>query len=119
MHRSVWQLYGELFRLMRGHRWGVAVALATLTVGTLLRLIPPAATKVVIDYVLLARPLPDRIPSWAPIPASSLGKLGAVVAVVFAVSILGAMLGVWGRWRATVVAKQLQVRVRRRVFEHA
>ncbi|QDV33891.1 Lipid A export ATP-binding/permease protein MsbA [Tautonia plasticadhaerens] len=112
-------LYGELFRLMRGHRRGVAIALATLTVGTLLRLIPPAATKVVIDYVLLDRPLPDRIPAWAPIPSSSVGKLGAVVAVVFAVSVIGALLGVWGRWRATVVSKQLQVRVRRRVFEHA
>ncbi|RUL86970.1 ABC transporter ATP-binding protein [Tautonia sociabilis] len=104
---------------MRGHRGAVAFALGTLTIGTLLRLIPPAATKVVIDYVLLARPLPESVPGWVPIPSSSLGKLAGVVAVVFGVSVLGALLGVWGRWRATVVAKQLQVRVRRRVFEHA
>ena len=118
-HRSVFELYGELYRLMRGHRGAVAVALATLTVGTLLRLIPPAATKVVIDYVLLDRPLPDHLPGWLPIPGSAVGKLVGVVAVVFLVSVIGSLLGVWGRWRATVVSKQLQVRVRRRVFEHA
>lgn len=118
-NRSIFELYHALFDLMKGHRGMLALTLATLTISTSLRLIPPAATKVVIDYVLLDRPLPNAVPSWLPMPPSSLGMLTAVVVVVFAVSIVGALLGLWGRWRATVLTKQIQVKVRRRVFEHA
>ena len=42
--------------LLDGYRGMLAVALAALTVATLLKLIPPAATKVAIDYVLLKNP---------------------------------------------------------------
>ncbi|WP_152053513.1 ABC transporter ATP-binding protein [Tautonia marina] len=118
-NRSIFELYRALFALMKGHRGMLALTLATLTISTSLRLIPPAATKVVIDYVLLKRPLPEQVPSWLPMPPSGLGMLTAVVVVVFAVSIVGALLGLWGRWRATVLTKQIQVKVRRRVFEHA
>ncbi|WP_235963822.1 ABC transporter ATP-binding protein [Tautonia rosea] len=118
-NRSIFELYQALFALMKGHRLMLALTLATLTISTSLRLIPPAATKVVIDYVLLDRPLPEAVPSWLPVPPSGLGMLTAVVVVVFAVSIVGALLGLWGRWRATVLTKQIQVKVRRRVFEHA
>jgi ATP-binding cassette subfamily B protein/subfamily B ATP-binding cassette protein MsbA len=118
-NRSIFELYRALYALMRGHRGMLALTLATLTISTSLRLIPPAATKVVIDYVLLKRPLPEQVPSWLPMPSSGLGMLTAVVVVVFAVSIAGALLGLWGRWRATVLTKQIQVKVRRRVFEHA
>ena len=58
-HRSVWALYGALYGLMRGHRGRMAGVLVGLTIGTLIKLIPPASTKVVIDYVLLDRPLPS------------------------------------------------------------
>ena len=118
-HRSVWALYGALYGLMRGHRGRMAGVLVGLTIGTLIKLIPPASTKVVIDYVLLDRPLPSGIPSWLPVPTAPGNRLIAVVAVVFGVSLIGTALGVWGRWQATRVAKQLQVRVRRLVFEHA
>ena len=118
-HRSLFELYRHLYALMRGHRFAVATALATLTVSTLLRLIPPAATKVVIDYVLLDRPLPDHIPTWMPIP--TIGDRPACRRGRGRVRRLdpGHDPGGLGRWTATVVAKQLQVRVRRNVFEHA
>ena len=38
------------------------MALLGLSLATLLKLIPPAATKAAIDYVLLARPLPPSCP---------------------------------------------------------
>jgi ATP-binding cassette subfamily B protein/subfamily B ATP-binding cassette protein MsbA len=38
---------------------------------------------------------------------------------VLAVAVLGAGIGLWGRWRATLASKRVQVAVRRRVFEHA
>src|SRR5207249_7733216 len=82
-------------------------------------LIPPAATKLVIDHVLLGRPLPPGLSSWLPMPADPKARLGVLVVVVLAVAALGTALGLWGRWRATLATKRVQVAVRRRVFEHA
>ena len=42
-----------------------------------------------------------------------------LVAAVLAVSTVGLVIGLWGRWRATLASKRVQVAVRRRVFEHA
>ena len=43
-----------------GHRVTLALALAGLSIATVMKLIPPAATKAVIDYVVMARPLPEQ-----------------------------------------------------------
>ncbi len=118
-HRSIFILYRELIQLLKGHRKILVAALVGLTIATIIGLIPPAATKIVIDYVLLERPLPDSVPSWLPIPTSSSGRLGAVVILLFVSSTTGMVIAVWSRWRATRIAKQLQVKVRRQVFEHA
>jgi ATP-binding cassette subfamily B protein len=122
-HRSLGRLYRELGELLRGQRLSIAFALALLSFTTTLKLVPPAATKLVIDNVLLARPLtlPGRLETWIP---ASLGRhprtlLVVLVVVVLVVSALGTVVGLWGRWRATLASKRLQVAVRRRVFEHA
>ncbi|SIN73407.1 ATP-binding cassette, subfamily B/ATP-binding cassette, subfamily B, MsbA [Singulisphaera sp. GP187] len=118
-HRSLPRLYRELYALLEGQRRAVAVALATLSIATLLRLVPPAATKLVIDYVLLAKPLPASLPSWLPIPPAPKDRLIALVTGVFVVSVVSTACGLWGRWRATLASKRIQVKVRRQVFEHA
>ena len=89
--------------------------------ATLLKLIPPAATKAVIDYVILAHPLPARIVAWSPIaiPESPKARLAALVGLVFVVSVLGKLLGLSSRWLATRMTKRVQVAVRRKVYEHA
>jgi ATP-binding cassette subfamily B protein/subfamily B ATP-binding cassette protein MsbA len=117
--RSLARLYRELNRALRGNRAAIAAALAIGSVVTLLKLIPPAATKFVIDNVLLGRPLPAGLPSWVPAPAEPRARLILVVVVVFLVSILGTAIGLWGRWLATLASKRVQVSMRRRVFEHA
>ena len=118
-HRTIGRLYRELYRIVRGHRTSIFVALATLSMATSLKLIPPAATKLVIDHVLLAKALPPNLPNWLPIPSSARGKLFALVGVVFAVSVVGTAVGLWSRWLATRASKRVQVAMRRRVFEHA
>lgn len=118
-HRSLGRLYRELIRLTAGRRLTIAVALATLTVATVLRLLPPAATKLVIDNVLLGRSIPPWVPGWVPVPARPEGRLALLVAAVLAVSVVGSAVGLWSRWLATRTAKRVQVRTRRRVFEHA
>ena len=105
--------------LLKGHRLTIAAALATLSVATLLRFLPPAATKLLIDNVLLGKAPPGWLPGWVPVPSRPERRLLLLAAVVLAVSAVGTAVGLWGRWLATRTAKRLQVLVRRRVFEHA
>jgi ATP-binding cassette subfamily B protein/subfamily B ATP-binding cassette protein MsbA len=120
-HRSLPRLYRELYGLLTGYRAALALAIAALTVATLLKLIPPVATKAAIDYVLLSKPLPDWLTSHSPvtIPESRRVQLGMLVAIVFAVSVLGKFLGLSSRWQATRITKRVQVVVRRKVYDHA
>jgi ATP-binding cassette, subfamily B, bacterial len=120
-HRSLGQLYRELYRLLIGHRRTLALALLGLSLGTLLKLIPPAATKAAIDYVMLGRPVPESLSAWSPvpIPESPRVRLVALVAIVMAVSVLGKFLGLSSRWQCTRTTKHVQVEVRRKVYEHA
>ncbi len=120
-HRSLPVLYRELYRVLKGHRRTIGLALLGLSLATLLKLVPPAATKLVIDYVLLGRPLPAaflaRCP--VPIPDSPRLRLPLLVALVSLITIAGTMVGLWSRWLATLATKRVQVSVRRRVYEHA
>jgi ATP-binding cassette subfamily B protein/subfamily B ATP-binding cassette protein MsbA len=113
------RLYLELYRLLEGHRATMAAALAAASVATLLRLVPPAATKVVIDYVLAGRPLPRSLSSWLPIPENPGARLVAVVVLVWLVSVVALAVGLLGRRLATQTTKRVQAKVRRLVFEHA
>jgi ATP-binding cassette subfamily B protein len=120
-HRSLARLYRELYRLLIGYRLTIALALLGALMATLLKLIPPAATKAVIDYVILAHPLPAAVVSWSPfaVPDSQKARLVALVALVFVVSVLGKILGLSSRWQTTRTTKRVQVAVRRKVYEHA
>ena len=62
--RSALELIAGFAKLLRGHRVSVAFSLVTLTVATLLALVPPAATKFVVDNVLGGKPLPAAVPAW-------------------------------------------------------
>jgi ATP-binding cassette subfamily B protein/subfamily B ATP-binding cassette protein MsbA len=120
-HRSLPRLYRELYGLLAGYRAALAVAIAALTVATLLKLIPPAATKAAIDYVLLSKPMPEWVTSHSPvpIPESPRARLMILVAIVFAVSVLGKFLGLSSRWHATRTTKHVQVAIRKKVYDHA
>ncbi len=104
---------------MRGQRKPVVFALTTLTIATLLRLIPPAGTKFAIDYVFTTEsPLPAWLArySWA---QDRLHLLLAIAAAVIVVTFIATLIHLWGRWHATQAMNYLQVSLRRRVFEHA
>ena len=120
-HRSLPRLYHELYRLLIGYRLTIVLALVAASMATLLKLIPPAATKAVIDYVILAHPLPAGFAAWSPVPlpVSPKARLVALVVFVLLVSVLGKLLGLSSRWQATRVTKRVQVAVRRKVYEHA
>ncbi len=115
--RSTRELVTAFFQLLRGHRRAIALALGTLTVATVLALIPPAATKFVVDYVLGDRPIPSSVPQW--IPHDPWPLLVAIVVGVMVISLVKTALHIWGRWHATRVTKLLQMSVRKRVFTQA
>lgn len=119
MQRSLSRLYRELFRQVKGSLPTIAGAVGLLSVATVLKLIPPAATKFLIDYVLMNKPLPPSLPSWLPIPTRPESRLLLLVALVTIVAGLSTAVGMTARWQATKTAKRLQVRTRRKAFEHA
>ncbi|REJ97710.1 MAG: ABC transporter ATP-binding protein [Planctomycetota bacterium] len=117
--RPASELLREFWAMLGPERPAVLLALGTLTVATLLALIPPAATKFVVDYVLDDKPFPRWMQEHLPIVESRWELLVAIVAVVIAVSLAKIALHIWGRWYATRATKRLQLRMRRRVFQHA
>jgi ATP-binding cassette subfamily B protein/subfamily B ATP-binding cassette protein MsbA len=119
LHRSLWVLYRELYRCLIGDRATVGLALLLLSIATLFRLVPPAATKLVIDNVLMGKPLPALLASWVPESASPRTRLILLVVTVFVISAVGTAIGLLSRWYATRTTKRVQVAARRRVFEHA
>jgi len=114
--RSSWQLIKSFLGLLRGQRGTMAFSLATLTVATLLALVPPVATKIIVDYVLGDKPVPDFVPAW--VPREQWPLLLMLTWAVLGISLVKLVIHIWGRWHATRVTKLLQMSVRKRVFAH-
>ena len=117
--RGFGRLLLEFWRLLPGHRGAIVAALFALSLSRFLTLTLPASTKFVIDYVLLGRPLPAGFPSWIPMPPSPQGKLIALASLVLVISIVSSLIQLWARWKATLTTQRLQVRIRRKLYDHA
>ena len=117
--RSFGQLLREFLSLLRGHRWAIVIALGTLTLATLLQLVPPLATKLVIDNILTDRPLPEWWSQDWQLPTDRYQLLYLVGLLVVGVSLLTSLISLTGRWLATKTVNRLHVVIRRRVFAHA
>ncbi|MCA9187663.1 MAG: ABC transporter ATP-binding protein [Pirellulaceae bacterium] len=118
-HRSFLALFSQFLGLLRAERSPLGWALVTLTIATLLRLIPPLATKLVIDHVLVEQPMP-----WTPLArlldgVSPVGQLWWIASAVFVVSVAATAVHLTGRWFATRAVNRLQVSLRHRLFSHA
>ena len=121
--RGFWTLLREFLRLLGPSRRSLAVALGTLTVSTLLGLVPPAATKFAIDNVFGGAPLPPTVrglfpESWTTLDTPS-GLLVALAVGMVALTAVRLVIGLWGRWLATRTVKRVQNSVRRLAFGHA
>ena len=117
--RTFWRLLVEFWRLLEGHQGAVVFALATVTVATLLALLPPAATKLTIDYVLTDKPLDRPWSDWIPQPSGRWQLLSWLAGGVLVISLVETAIRLWGRWHATRSVARVQVAVRKRAFEHA
>lgn len=118
-NRSAWLLIREFWGLLGKRRRAVLVALACVTVSTVLGLIPPAATKFVIDYVIGDHELSAGWLARFPQLANKYTLLTVVLVGMVFVGAIKNSVALWGRWIATRVTKQMQSSVRRRAFDHA
>ena len=118
---------GELFRvflsMLGRRRWTIGFALTLLTMGTVLGLLPPAATKLVIDYAFTGAPLPPSIDAWVPAAWGLDGDpkrlLVAIACLLVVVAFASVACGLSSRWQATKASRILAVTIRKQVFEHA
>lgn len=118
--RGFFELFRHFWRMLGEHRSPVVAALATLTVATLLRLVPPAGTKLAIDCVLATprQPLPEPFQALG-VPSEPLALLFVIGVMVTVVTGIATLIHLWGRWLATKTVNRAQVTIRREVFEHA
>lgn len=117
-NRNFWTLFREFWVMLRGHRLMVAACIATVTLSVLAGLVLPAGTKVAIDYILTDNPGPVGLPEWVP-TRDRMGLLWLLAGGITALNVFSVAVGVWGRYRMTILAQRTRVRVRRRVFSHA
>ncbi|MDB5389397.1 MAG: putative multidrug export ATP-binding/permease protein [Planctomycetaceae bacterium] len=129
LSRPLGTLLWEFWHLLRSERPAVTLALVTLTVSTLLTLIPPAVTRLVIDDAL-AQPAGTSVttvesakhvaPHWLgfALPQDKYQLIFALAGIVVVISLLETLIHMWGRWHATRATKRVQVAVRKQLFEH-
>lgn len=122
LHRSFGTLFRAYLRLLRPFRATLGVVFTALAISTALALIPPAGVKIAIDSVFGDVPLAPSLAALLPSsidPKDKSALLAIIVAATFATLLVKVAIGLIGRSRATVVAKRLQVSMRRRAFAKA
>ncbi len=118
--RKFWELFSQFLNLTAKHRRQICVALALLTMGIGLRLIPPLGTKLAIDSALTTPP--KKLPAWLqalPLPTDPMQLLLSIAGLVVVVTVISTLVHLSSRWIATRAVNQTQIDIRRRVFEHA
>ena len=117
--RSALQLVWHFLRLLIPYRLQTFWILTSAAIATLIGLLPPAGTKFIIDYGLNRKPVSEPWLKWFPSLANPKQLLLITVLAVSLISLVKIVIQIWGRWYATKISKQIQLNLRRRVFEHA
>ncbi len=116
-------LFSKFVELLRGHRAALGMAVVTLSISTLVDLIPPVVSKIAIDNVINGSPFGDgllgRIGGWLPWLDEPKKLLMFLFLAVVAINVGSILMRVWGRWQATRISHRVRVEMRRRVFNHA
>jgi len=123
--RTMKEVLGAFWGLSRGHHTKLTLALVTLSISTIIGMVLPISTKIVLDFIWADVPGPEALAQhiWIPRHADGLADrmamlwlIGAAMIVLTGASVL---ISMWGRWQATRITKRLQVSFRRRLFDHA
>ncbi|MEQ1826698.1 MAG: ABC transporter ATP-binding protein [Pirellula sp.] len=113
------EIVWRIWKLLRGFRGKIVFGLATLTISTVLALLPPLGTKLAIDCALTVptKPLPIWLSSRIGNP-SPMSLLIWIAGLVAAITTIRTAIHLWGRWTCTQALNQVQMSIRGRVFEH-
>ena len=123
--RSVREVLAAFWKLSRGHHSRLGLALTTLSVSTLIGMVLPVSTKLVMDYVWADEPGPEQLARYIDIPRTSDGSpdrmalLWLIGLAMISLTMISVVIAMWGRWQATRITKRLQVSFRRTLFDHA
>lgn len=127
--RSIREVLGAFWKLSRGHHTRLGMALATLSVSTLIGMVLPVSTKLVMDYVWADEPGPEElaaklrgvmdIPRHADGTPDRMAMLWLIGVTMISLTMVSVVIAMWGRWQATRITKRLQVSFRRTLFDHA
>lgn len=123
--RSIGEVLRAFWRLSRGHHGRLVLALLTLSVSTVIGMVLPVSTKLVMDYVWADRPGPEALAKYVTLPrladgsADRIAMLWQIGLSMIALTIVSVFISMWGRWQATRITKRLQVSFRRTLFDHA
>ena len=117
--RSFKKLLSKFFDVVGNNRRDIFWSLGFLTVGALVGLIPPAATKLVFDNILGDQLLPTEVLSIFPSLSNKMTLLAVIALCTVTLAFISLGFNVRGRWIATRTTKRIQIKVRRKAFLHA
>lgn len=106
----------SLIRLLRPHWKLLAVAFLAMLVQSVADLLEPWPLKVVFDYVLGAKRMPDWLAEW--MPGDALAVLNVAAAAVIAIAIIGALSSYTEKYLSTTVAKRVGYELRHMLYHH-
>jgi ATP-binding cassette, subfamily B, bacterial len=117
--RSFSGLLREFLKLVGANRKDIFWALGFLTVGAIVGLIPPAATKIVFDNILGDQSLPSGVIRTFPALENKITLLAVIAIGTVTLALIALSFSVRARWVATRTTKRIQVLLRRKAFLHA
>jgi ATP-binding cassette, subfamily B, bacterial len=117
--RTFIELVKHFFSMIGKRRRDIFGALGFLTIGAIVGLIPPAATKVVFDNILGDQLLPEFILDRFPSLENKMILLSVIAIGTVFLAFISLVFSIRGRWIATRTTKRIQVDLRRKAFMHA
>jgi ATP-binding cassette, subfamily B, bacterial len=106
----------SLIRLLRPHWPLLAVAFVAMLVQSAADLLEPWPLKVVFDYVLGSKRMPDWLAER--MPGDALGVLNVAAAAVIAIAAIGALSSYTEKYLSTTVAKRVGYELRHMLYHH-
>jgi subfamily B ATP-binding cassette protein MsbA len=106
----------SLIRLLRPHWKLLAVAFVAMLLQSGADLLEPWPLKIVFDYVLGSKRMPQWLAEW--MPGDTLAVLNVAAAAVIAIAVIGAISSYTEKYLSTTVAKRVGYELRHLLYHH-
>ena len=106
----------SLVRLLRPHWTLLLVAFGAMLVQSAADLLEPWPLKIIFDYVLGSKTMPQWLAEW--MPGDALAVLNVSAAAVIAIAVVGAVSSYTEKYLSTTVAKRVGYELRHMLYHH-